>query len=131
MSFKRNLATAILALTLPLSLNANGRQELRAESPKSEYVEAIVIDELEIPAETFGYAIQMDINGEVYTAKVSSSSFRDKDGNFYYKSIEALALAIKRGTKIRVSKKALEKFSEDGIGGLYSTEIFLSDRYKD
>ncbi len=124
MSFKRNLAAIATAALITTNLFGGGQKEsTRAESPKQEYVDAVVLEDLEIPGESFSYIVRFKTEaGKIYTARIASSSNK-------YRTTVALALVIKSGTKIKVNKQMLEDgFSkEDRIGFLYDDQIFLTE----
>jgi hypothetical protein len=123
MSIKKNLTAITLALSLTLNACAAGNAEQKPKQP--EYVQATVLDELEIPGYNFQYAIKFKTeNNKTYFAHiVEHSSTRD---------LVAIDLAIQKGTKIKVRRSALEnkegyQFSSDNIGVLDTKDIYLED----
>jgi hypothetical protein len=68
------------------------------------------------------YVLQIQTDRGLYTATIKEYGF---SGNH---TLEALALAIEEGSKVKIPLKFLEndqRFAEDKIGWLYANEIFV------
>ena len=123
MAIKKNLTA--MALALSLSLNACVAGDAEGKPKPSEYVEATVLDELEVAAgRSFEYAIKFKTEDNItYFAELSNYGVSSG-------SLLALDLAIHKGSKIRVKRSALEnkeepKFSPDHIGFLNTGSIYV------
>ena len=68
------------------------------------------------------YLLQIQTSDGVYTTSV----FNTPPLNERYKSLEALALVIEEGTKVRFLYKS--RFGEDRIGHIYSDEITVLNK---
>ena len=113
-------ALSIGALVLALSIGC--------AQDKTKYVTGTIVAErgsvarvVEPNAPSFStrnptYVLQIQTSQGLYTASVS---------NWYSKPLDALALAIKEGSQVRIEKKDLDSFSEDKIGYLSSDEIIV------
>jgi hypothetical protein len=67
------------------------------------------------------YVLQIQTPNGLYTASVSES---------WNKPLEALALAIEEGSRVRIEKRYLDdkmRFGEDKVGYLYSNEITVQN----
>ena len=69
------------------------------------------------------YAIQIQTPQGLYTTSITEGCM------YYSKTLPALELAIKEGTKVKIDKQILEsgRFGKERIGSLTSDEVIIAD----
>jgi len=127
MAIRKNLMGIVLVGATGLigceenNVSYKGLEKAEQENAKDDpFAYGTVIDENIDYGDRVYYALKFQIGNDVYSAGIEGE-------NYSKRRLNALALAIEPGTKIRIHKKYLgnNRFEEDKVGYLNIDEIFV------